>query len=374
MLSPGEQALARAVLVHGPITRRSLAARLSLSPASLTRLAKPFLDRGLFVELDDEVAAGRIGRPVRPLDVAPSGRRFVGVKLTAERVYAVSTDMRAAQQASVELPLTSRDPHAVARLVADAVHALDVAAPAGVGVCLGGAVRDGVVEHAPFLGWSEVDFAALLEDAVAAPVTIDNDVLALAEAEHWFGAGRGLEGFSLVTIGAGVGHALVVHDEVLRSREAGVGLVGHLPLDPDGPVCARGHRGCAQSLLTSGSITAQVAERVGSEVGYDEVLDLAAAGDPRASPVVARAADALGRLLALVANVTQQPRVVLAGDGVRLHVVAEDRVRQALGAHRDPRADPVEVFVDPSGFAAWARGAAAVAIQAAVRGLELSSA
>ena len=63
MLTDSEEALARAVLIHGPISRSALDHRLGLSPASLTRLAKPFLDRGLLVELDD--AGRRVGRAAR---------------------------------------------------------------------------------------------------------------------------------------------------------------------------------------------------------------------------------------------------------------------------------------------------------------------
>lgn len=65
MLTESENALAEAVLIHGPISRSALTSRLGLSAASLTRLAKPFLDTGLLIELDD-VVDGSVGRPTRP--------------------------------------------------------------------------------------------------------------------------------------------------------------------------------------------------------------------------------------------------------------------------------------------------------------------
>lgn len=371
MLTDSESALAREVLIHGPISRSALTTRLGLSPASLTRLAKPFLDRGILVERD-EVPDGSVGRPSRPLDVSPDLGIFVGVKLTGDRIYAAMTDVRAQLIATVEHVLTAREPAAVVDGIERAIAGLDGGRPNGIGVSVGGVVHDGIVEYAPFLGWHDVDLATMLRRRVGAPVSVENDLVALAEAERWFGLGRGIPGFSVITIGEGIGYALVVHGEVVRSREAGAGLGGHLPLAATGPLCAEGHRGCAQAMLTSGSIAAQVSGALQRPVDYDEALRLAQAGDPAARAVTDAAADALGRFVALAANLTLQPAVVLAGDGIALFQLEEDRVRRAIAADRDPRAEPIAIFVDDSSFIAWARGAAAVAIQAAVASLTLA--
>lgn len=163
----------------------------------------------------------------------------------------------------------------------------------------------------------------------------------------------------------------MVNGEVVHSREAGVGLGVHIPLASSGPVCHAGHRGCAEAMLTSGSIEAQVSAALQRPVDYDEVLRLAGEGDPAARTVVGEAAAALGRLVAMAANLTLQPAVVLAGEGIGLFAVAEERVRTAVAADRDPRAEPVRLYVDDSGFSAWARGAATVAIQDAVDRIDL---
>ncbi|WP_137844793.1 ROK family transcriptional regulator [Microbacterium sp. 2FI] len=373
MLTDSEAALARAVLIHGPISRSALTRRLGLSPASLTRLAKPFLDRGFLVELDDLVD-GSVGRPTRPLDVAPDSGRFVGIKLTGDRLYAVATDIRAAVSATSERELTDRDVSSVTDAVAAAVKDLGVVDLSGIGIGIGGSVRGGIVERAAFLGWRDVDLAAEVSRRLDAVVTVENDLVALAEAERWFGVGRGLPGFSVITIGAGVGYALVVHGEVVRSREAGLGLGGHIPLAANGPVCHAGHRGCAEAMLTSGSIAAQISAALQRPVDYGDALALARAGDPAALAVTDAAADALGRFVALAANLTLQPSVVLAGDGIELYDVAEDRILAAAEADRDPLADPLDIHVDHAGFSAWARGAAAVAIQAAIERLVIARA
>jgi len=124
-------------------------------------------------------------------------------------------------------------------------------------------------------------------------------------------------------------------------------------------------------MLSIPSITAQLGIALGREVDYDEVLALAAAGHPLAVSITDAAGRALGRMMALIANLAMVDAIVLAGEGMALWDVVGDVAIAALAADRDPEASPVELFVDDAGFASWARGAAAVAIQAALGRLRL---
>jgi predicted NBD/HSP70 family sugar kinase len=377
----GESAreLARQVLIHGPISRADLGRRLGLSPASLTRLSKPFLDRGLLVEAADLVQ-GATGRPARPLDVRTDARRFAGVKLSGDAAHGVLTDLRATALARAVRPLPDHDPAAVVAVVAELVagirsaDASGAAAPplAGVGISVGGNVAaQRVVTRAPFLGWRDVPLADLLEERLGVPVDVENDVTALTTAEQWFGPARGRDAFAVVTVGAGVGYGLVMHDRVVTTPDTGLGLGGHLPLDPSGPLCMEGHRGCATAMLSIPSICAQVGIALGHEVDYDEVLELAAARHPLARSVTDAAGRALGRMMAYIANLAMVDTIVLSGEGVRLWDVAGETALAALAADRDPEASEVTVHVDDTGFDSWARGAAAVAIQGALTRLRL---
>ncbi len=371
MSEDSETALARAVLIHGPISRSALTSRLELSSASLTRLARPLLDRGLLVELD-EIADGSVGRPTRPLDIAPDAGRFIGIKLTGDRLYAVRTGIRADPVATREVALTGHDPDAALGQILDVIGDLDVPRLTGVGISLGGIVRGGVVEHGTFLDWHDVPLAARLGARLNVPVTVENDLVALAEAERWFGLGRQLPGFVVLTIGAGVGYALVINGNTVRTPDAGMGAAGHIPLAMQGPICADGHLGCARALLTSGSIAGQVSVALERHVTFGEALRLARTGEPAARSVIDQASAALGTLIALATNMTLQPDVILAGEGVALYEQERARVTATIAAHRNPQAQPVTVTVDDSDFHAWARGAAAVAIQAALPRLSMA--
>lgn len=359
------RAVALEVLRHGPLSRGEIARRLDLSAGSLTRLSTPLIDQGLLMEVSDSRVERRNGRPSRPLDVVPESRHFVGVKLTGDAVYGVVTDFRTSVIERGQRPLPDRTPTAVADTVAELVDELRGGSTpiSGIGVGLGGQIADGVVENAPFLEWTAVPFRDLLVTRLGTDVLIENDLTALTIAEHWFGAGRGLHRFAVVTVGAGVGYGLVAHNKVVADHDSGLGLVGHWPVEPFGPLCPAGHRGCARAVLTTAAIEQSVGTALGREVGYDEAISLAGSAHPAALRVVNDAARGLGRLLGAIANLTVPQRIVLGGEGVRLVEVARGALNEGIAETRDPRASSLDVVTIAADNEDWCRGAAAVAIQ-----------
>ncbi|MBG6224289.1 putative NBD/HSP70 family sugar kinase [Arthrobacter sp. CAN_A2] len=363
------RALAREVLIRGPISRGDLAARLGLSVASLTRLSKPLLDAGVLRE-SEEVGVASIGRPVRPLEVSPDAHRFVGVKLTGEAASAVATNLKADVIGTGERALPGHAVEDVVDAVVDAVADLGaVDRFSGIGISIGGRVTaDSAVLRAPFLGWRDVPLADLVQQRTGLPVVVENDVVALTIAEQWFGAGRGEKDFAVLTVGAGVGYGLVINDVVIAPPDAGLGLVGHYPLDPDGPRCSDGHRGCSSAVLTIPAICSRFTASTGEHRSYEEVLALAGRGHPVAGDVVGAAGAALGLLVSAVANLTMVDLVILSGEGMGLADVARPSLQAAIHDHRDPEAAPIRLSRQPTDFAQWARGAAAVVIQRTILG------
>ncbi|MEU0016549.1 ROK family transcriptional regulator [Streptomyces rochei] len=372
-LSPGERSVAIEVLVHGPLSRTEIARRLDLSPGSLTRLTKPLIQEGLLVEVEEAGATeGRQGRPSQPLDVVADSRHFLGFKITDDTVYGVLTTLRSEIVARLDRSLAARDPGEVADVLAGMTRELSRGRPrpAGLGIGVGGLVEGrSVVGESPFLGWRGVPLAALVEERTGLPVVVENDTAAFVEAETWFGAGRGLDRFVVLTIGAGLGYGLVLGGRrVPYSGDEDRGFGRHWILDPYGPLTPDGRRGSAVSLLTIPNIRYQVRAATGRDVGYEEILASAAAGEPMPARVVGEAARALGILVAQIANFVMPQKILLAGEGVGLMKVAGDVVENTIRDNRHPRAAPVVLEARVSDFHDWARGAAVLAIQVLVLG------
>ncbi|MCU1505454.1 MAG: MarR family transcriptional regulator [Microbacteriaceae bacterium] len=364
------RSVALEVLINGPISRSDIARRLDLSPGSLTRLSTPLIESGLLVEVEERTD-GRAGRPSKPLDVVADSQHFIGMKLTGDEVMGVATDLRANVLASAAAPLPSREPEFVVGVIGQLAKELAECVPSvtALGVGIGGLVTDhSIVRSAPFLGWSEVPLGSMLETITSIPTVIDNDVVAFTESEHWFGAGRGMDRFAVITLGAGIGYGLVVHDDIVVDSDSGLGLVGHWPLDPFGPLCPAGHRGCARSVLTQSAISQAVSTALGRTVSYDEALDLARDEEPAARRVVDDAGRGLGRLLAAVANLTAPERIILGGEGVRLVEVADAAIHDGIRNDRDTRARELDLVTTSGDNTEWCRGAAVIAIQRYVLG------
>jgi predicted NBD/HSP70 family sugar kinase len=416
-LAGSTQAVVLDILVHGARPRTELATRLGLSGPSLTRITKPLLESGLLVERPSLAPSGS-GRPSVPLDLDPDAHHFVGVKLTRDRLFVVVTDQRGGVLVEHDEPLPDPSPVAVVGQVAAVVTAARARDDRirAVGVTVGGQVVDRAhVRHAPFLGWDDVPLADLLTAPTGLPTWVENDVRALTQAEHWFGEGRGLRSFALVTIGAGVGLGLVAAGEVLGGAHSSAGSVGHqrivvpgrgrgpghvpvpvpvavpvpvpelvpvpvpvpaplpapvavpvpapAPAPASAPTCDLGHHDCAGAFLTVAAVEAAAARALGRPVVYDDLLALAADGHEEARVVVDTAADVLGQLIAGVLNVLDPEVVLLSGEGVRLATVGGAAVAAAIerGTHR--AVPPPRLIVQEFDFDEWARGAAAVAIQ-----------
>ena len=372
-LSPGERAVAIEVLLAGPLSRTELARRLDLSAGSVTRLTKPLIETGLLVEVPEagEVLETRQGRPSQPLDVVAESRSFLGFKITEDTVYGVVTTLRSDIVVRHDRPLTTREPAEVVELLGEMTEELAARHPriAGIGIGVGGLVENrSVVGESPFLGWNDVPLAELVARRTGLPVVVENDVAALVEAETWFGAGRGLDRFVVLTIGAGIGYGLVLGGRRVPYAEEDRGFGRHWILDPYGPLTPDGARGSAVSLLTIPNIRYQVRAATGVDHGWEEILRAAAEGEPMPARVIEEAARALGTLVAQIANFVLPQKILLAGEGVGLMDVAGDTVTRAMRAQRHPLAAPVALETKVSDFHDWARGAAVLAIQVLVLG------
>jgi len=374
--SPAAAAILTALVIEGPQSRVSLARRLGLSSAAVTKAARPLLDAGYLTEhAATERTGPGAGRPASPLSVRSDREFFVGVKLTGDELIGVVCDLTAQVRAVAHRPLPDPEPGKVIAEIAALVDELlgghpDYRSRTGrLGLAVSGDVdrSTGLVRYSPFLRWHDVPLAKLAAAATGLVVTVDNDVKALTTAEHWFGEGAGADSFALVTVGTGIGCGLVVNGRPVSGSHGVAGEIGHLSVDATGPLCHCGGRGCIEAIAGTGPIVAAAQAVTGRDaLTIDDAVALARGGDARVAAIFARAGEAIGLGIAAVANLVGPARIVVSGEGLSAYDLFEPHIRagferQAFGAAAD-----CPLSIRPLPFEEWARGAAAVSIQSRV--------
>lgn len=374
--------VARAIAQYGPIARTTLAQLLGLSQGALSRITSDLIYAGVIEELPaDTVARGplpqgftpkessdRRGRPQTALALCENARTFVGIKVHGTSAVAAAVNAHGkVVSGRHERTLTDQSPAdvtaAIAALVSECqtdIATTTLPAPTAVGIAVGGHVeRDAIVTFAPFLHWDDaVDLKSMAERATSLPCNIYNDIDSLLVDASWFGPGVGLETFAVVTIGIGVGYSLAIHGEPVTYPDKSYGLVGHVLVDPEGPECVAGHRGCAE-CLTDNSIASQYSQIIGQACGFDRFVADARAGVPQAVRLVNRTCFRLGTLIATVANLAMPSKVMIAGESAFLAKMGADSVRDGIRRYRHSQAAPVQFTVVDHDWQLWAKAAAA---------------
>ncbi|MBK5250533.1 MAG: ROK family transcriptional regulator [Actinomycetales bacterium] len=365
-LGPSARAVVRALLLAGPLSRAELARRLERSPASLTKTTRPLLISGLIREESAPSSESR-GRPGAPLVLDASHHRFIGVKVTSDELYAVRADASGQVEATGHRVLADSEEATVVAEIVDLVNEMgETGSIQALGVGLAGQMSrfDHTVRSNTYLGWDQVPLARLLEQATGIPTVLSGDARALTAGVQWSGPGRGMSDFAVLTVGVGVGLGIVLEDRVLAGPTGNVGMLGHNRVSDSGPLCARGHRGCASSFLTTEAITQGIGVPLGRvDVDLATAFALAEAGNEVALRVFRDAGHALGVLIAQLVNILGLPAVILAGDGLGMLAHARPSMDAAIAEHLDPNATAPSVVAFTSGFDEWARGAAVVACQ-----------
>ncbi len=234
---------------------------------------------------------------------------------------------------------TPRGATAVVEALAAAVADLDAQLAAqgrpglvGVGVGIAGLVdRKGVLRVAPNLpGIVDLDVGTAVADATGLSVVVDNDANCATVAEHRLGAGAGASDVVLVTLGTGIGGGVVIGDRLVRGASGFAGEPGHMVVDPGGPPCPCGRRGCWERFASGsglGRLGRDAAEagrvpgvvaRAGAgpdSVRGEHVTKAAADGDPDALEVLAQFAWWVALGISNLENLLD-PEVVIIGGGL----------------------------------------------------------
>ncbi|WP_158583432.1 ROK family transcriptional regulator [Salinisphaera sp. Q1T1-3] len=353
----------------GQLSRREIATRSGLSPATVSALVTELLDEALVVEEDAVKSPG--GRRPTPIRINYEDGLAIGIKLNFSRIEGVLTDMSTGIADRCECQLIDREVETVLDAVEWVVRALMRTSAAaarpvhGIGVAIPGAIDtiNGICRVSHRLGWRDVAFAERLRARLDVPVHIDDDSHAFALAQSLFGLGLTRRSFATLAIGDGISVGMVLAGKVHRGETGAAGKLGHVRHAVDGRRCECGRVGCLQAMHAVGGMLAQwrgTADRRTFASDFAGLVSAAQAGHASALAIARSAGEAIGQHLATFVNVADLRAIVLGGEAVALGDALIEPLGDQLGAL--VFGAPVVLTIDEhSDF--WSRGAAALVTQ-----------
>ena len=282
----------------------------------------------------------------------------------------------------VTQPTPSEDPDATIAAMIEVARGLRTREVLALGVGAAGMVSvvDGVLRFAPNLAWRELPIARRMSGALGLPCQVDNDANVAAWGEHRFGAGRGYLHMLLVTIGTGIGGGIVSDGRLFRGAHGFAAEIGHIIVEPGGPLCGCGNHGCWEQMASGHAIgrlgREAVREHPGSPLGRlaggdpervsgHMVTEAAQQGDDIAKDVLAIVGRRLGEGIAGLVNVLDPQIVVVGGGVVEAGGLLLEPARAAFVASVEAVDHRPDVPIVPAqlGNDAGAVGAAALALE-----------
>lgn len=329
-------AIRKMIYHYGPITRAEISRQLNLTLPTITTNVSSMLAEGILRESAPVVSEEKaIGRPANPVDIAADSAYFIGVEMRGPRCQLCVTDLRGhiSYEESSEVPCADYDTalRSAGKMIRNAIQSSAVPPEkiARIGFCTPGLVdpQEGLLVVHPGYNWKNKplrqDLANLTE--FKKPILIENNARARANAALMFHPEtiKGSSSFAYMFISTGIACPFILNDGIINAMALGAGEVGHMVLDPLGPKCSCGNRGCLESVssdaailracdtaIRSGDAPILAALCSGQELTMERILRAQEAGEAAVCNIIQRALFYIGLAITNICNFIQ-PNVLL---------------------------------------------------------------
>ncbi len=316
----------------------------------------------------------------------------IGVDLggTNLRIAAVSQQGDLMEKVTLGTRVGLGKDHAIHEMC-DAIRLLaakygDTSALQGIGIGVPGIIdmKTGMLRESPNLpGWVGTPLQAEIEHLLGTRVILENDANAAALGEKWLGAARDVDNMAMLTLGTGVGGGIVFGGRIWHGISGMAGEFGHMTVEPDGPPCGCGNRGCVEQYASATAVVRMAKEAIADgrapglakaantdpEFNAKAIYNLAIQGDDEARKIFGRVGRALGICLANLVNAFNLNMYVVGGgvasawEAFSPFIFEELRQRSLVYAATAP-GSPVSAGEGASGHVAREGGATTIITRA----------
>ena len=315
---------------QGPISRIQVADVSHLAPASVTKITRQLLERGLIKEVAQQASTG--GRRAISLTTEVAPFHSVAVRLGRDYIQFSLFDLGGKELAAdyQEFYYTTQDELVDGLLLflknfiqynQSTINEL-----IAIGIALPGLINPetGVVEYMPNINVDNLALGELIRHNFHVECFVCNDIRGMALAEHYFGASKDCQDSILVSVHRGTGAGIIVNGQVFLGYNRNVGEIGHIQIDPLGEQCQCGNFGCLETVAANPAIVERVKKLTAqgyasslselSSISIKDVCIHANQGDELAIQSLVRVGNQLGKAIAITINLFNPQKVIIAGD------------------------------------------------------------
>ena len=333
----------------GPLSRADLARRIGIARSTITGAVGALIDEGLVEEMETVPVAGR-GRPATKIALAQGTGAAIGIDFGFRHVRGVIADLQHNILAVEERELgADYEFEAGIEAAFEIIERLSAQADAAAGRLLGVGIglpcptsKEGMTTRSAMIPkWSGRNVPQLFSQRLSMPFVVENESRLGARGEFVWGAAKGIENFIYLKLHSGVGGAVVAGGNFISGQNGGAGELGHISLDPQGPICRCGNRGCLEVYAGIPAVLAQ-AQPVHPHITLPQLMELYGAGDPAVTRIMSDTAKRVAQAMSMLCNALNPELVLiggsLAGAGERfIGIVQEEMKTMALELNRAPR-------------------------------------
>lgn len=377
--------LLRLLRDEGPVSRAELGDRLRMPRPRLLAELERLVGLGYVAEAG--LAASRGGRRSTLVELSPR-LRFAAVDLGASSIDVEVVNGRLEPVVAYTEPADIRSgPKVTLQRVNELLHkarvdgAYERLDAVGIGVPGPVSFRDGVPVSPPIMpGWDRFPVRELLTREHGCPAVVDNDVNIMAVGERHGGVAHSVDDFLFIKIGTGIGCGIYLNGAVYRGTDGCAGDIGHIQVDPNGPMCSCGNLGCLEAVFSGAALAREATVAARAEVSPALIERLAARGAVTALDVAQGAVEGdvtciqlirdggrrVGSVLAGLVSFTNPSMIVIGGGLAQLGHILLAEIRSVVYRRSLPLATGnLPVVLSELGPRAGAAGAAVLASELA---------